>query len=120
MVGDGQGWDSEKSLLNLEMVSRREGKKVQLTLQASGQHANDLNPVLKKTSPDVLKVSFGERRELAAGHFIQVPMIIEIPAGSRPAVHLGGKQGEMGEIVIETGHPEAKTMRIPVRFGIGD
>jgi hypothetical protein len=120
VVGDGQGWDSEKSILNLEMVNRHEGKQVQLTLQARGAHAKDLHPVLKSASPDVLKVSFGQRKELAAGHFVQVPMTIEIPAGSRPAVHLGGKQGEMGEIIIETGHPEAKTMRIPVRFGIGD
>jgi len=31
---------------------------------------------------------------------------------------MGGKGGKLGEIVLETGHPEATTMKIPVRFAI--
>ncbi|MCC7085170.1 MAG: DUF1573 domain-containing protein [Pirellulales bacterium] len=119
MIG-GNEWDSENGLLSLGTVSGRKGAKVEMKLQAHGPHAKDLHPVLKSAKPDLLKVTFGERRELAGGHFVQVPMTIEIPIGTRPAVHLGNKQGEMGEILIETGHPEANILRIPVRFTVGD
>lgn len=120
IIGGGNGWDSDKGILNLETVSRREGRKIELKLQARGEHAKDFNPQVRSVNPDFLKVTFGERRELARGNLVQVPMTVEIPAGSRPAVHLGNDQGKVGEILIDTGHPDAKSMRIPVRFAVGD
>jgi hypothetical protein len=120
VIGDSDGWDSEKGMLNLGMISRREGRKVDLKLQARGSHAKDFKPSVRSVKPDQLKISFGERREQFRGNVVQVPMTVEIPLGSRPALHLGNTQGEVGEILIDTGHPEAKTLRIPVRFGVGD
>jgi hypothetical protein len=120
VIGDGRGWDSEKGVLSLGMISRSEGAKVELLLQARGSLAKELQPAVQSAKPELLKVTFGKKRELAAGNLVQVPMTIEVPAGSRPAVHLGNSQGDMGEIVIDTGHSKAKTLRIPVRFAVGE
>ncbi len=120
VLGDARNWDSETGILSLGTISRREGAKVELWLQARGSHAKDLQPTLLSAKPDQLKVSFGQRQEIAGGRLVKVPLIVEVPAGSRPGVYLGNKQGEMGEILINTGHPEAKTLRLPVRFAVGD
>jgi hypothetical protein len=118
VIGTSSGWDADTGVLSLGTISRREGAKVQLVLQAHGPHAKDLQPKLHAAKPEELKVSFGLRQEIAGGRVVKVPLIVEVPAGSKPSVHLGNKQGEMGEIVIDTGHPEASTLRLPVRFTV--
>jgi hypothetical protein len=116
----GDGWDTETGVLTLGTISGRDGGKIQLTLQARGPHAKDFQPTIQSTKPDQLKVSLGDRQEIVGGRIIKVPLIIEIPAGSRPSVHLGNKQGELGEILIDTAHPEAKALRVLVRFAVTD
>jgi len=35
-------------------------------------------------------------------------------------VHLGGQEGKVGEILIDTGDLDAQTLRILVRFAVGE
>lgn len=116
----GPRWDSDKGVLTLGMVKRSVGDKAQLFLQARGSERGTLKPKVLKASPESLKVTVGEVVEMAGGNLIRVPLTIEVPPNSRPSIHLGGPQGELGEILIDTGHPEAKELRIRVRFAVGD
>ncbi len=116
----GRGWEAESGMLSLGSVSQREGAKAALFLQARGPHRDDLKPSVKEVFPESLQVSLGEPQLLAGGQLVRVPLTIAVPAGMRPALHLGNQQGKLGHVLIDTGHPEAKTMKLWVRFAVGE
>jgi hypothetical protein len=120
VVVAGRGWDDDHSLLMLGTVSSREGSKTQLFILAHGSHRNDLNTKIKSVTPDLLKVTLGEPQGGAGDTSVRVPVTIEIPPGTRPVLHLGGEEGKLGEILINTDLPEARTIRILVRFAVGE
>lgn len=114
----GRNWDDDHSLLTLGNISAREGAKAQLFILANGPHRQQVHPKVREVSPEMLKVKLGEPSEIAGGEQVRIPVTIEIPPGARPSVHLGGSEGSLGEIVLDTGLPEAATMKIRVRFAI--
>jgi hypothetical protein len=116
----GRGWDDERTLLTLGTVSGREGTQTQLFIVAHGADRQKLHPTIKKVTPDLLKVSLGTPLSGEANSPVRVPVDIEISPGSRPALHLGGEEGKLGEILIDSGLPKADTIRIRVRFAIGE
>jgi Protein of unknown function (DUF1573) len=116
----GPNWDDDHSLLTLGTVSGREGVKAQLFILAHGPHRKQLRPVVKEVNPDVLKVTFGDITTGADDGPVRVPVTIQIPPGLPPMLHLGGQEGKVGEILIDTNDPEAATVRIRVRFAIGE
>jgi hypothetical protein len=119
MVLVGRGWDPERGVLTLDTVSGRDGAKADLFLLVAGPDRGKVHPTVKAVKPDVLKVTVGKATELANSQ-VRIPLTLEIPPGSRPALHLGGAEGTLGEILFDTGHPEAKTLKMRVRFAIGE
>jgi hypothetical protein len=120
VVVAGRGWDDDHSLLTLGTVSGHDGTTAELFIVAHGNQRNNLHPVIKSVTPDDLKVTLGEPQGGEGGSPVRIPVTVKIPPGTRPALHLGGEEGKMGEILIGTDLPEAKTIRILVRFAVGE
>ena len=68
--------------------------------------------------PSVLKVSLGQPSEINNGAVVADAVMIDIPPGSPPVNHLGSEQGKLGEIILETTHPQVPKLRILVRFAV--
>jgi hypothetical protein len=64
-----------------------------------------------------MKVKIDEPKKLK-DTLVQTPLEIEIPAGTRPMVHLDTAQGEPGRIVLTTTHPKIKELAIDVQFTV--
>src|SRR5262249_7240815 len=114
----GRGWDDDHSLLTFETVNAQDGAKAQLFILAGGPHRHEGHPKIKGISPDTLKATLGEPTEVTASEQIRIPITIAIPPGSGPAIHLGGAEEKLGEIILDTGLSEARTMKIRVRYAI--
>jgi hypothetical protein len=116
----GPNWDEDRGLLTLGTFSSREGMRAELFILAHGPHRKQLHPTIKQINPDIMKVTFGEPVEGGADSLIRIPMTLEIPPGLQPMLHLGGQEGKLGEILINTSDPEAETIRVRVRFAIAE
>lgn len=114
----GPDWSSSLSVLRLGLIESHQGAKRTLRLVTRGPHRKDIKFSVAKKTPEFLQVSFGEMVEVNQGLVTQVPITIEVPKGSPQANHLGSNIGEMGEIVLETNHPDAKEVRLRVQFAI--
>ncbi|MFM7108973.1 MAG: DUF1573 domain-containing protein [Planctomycetaceae bacterium] len=115
----GPGWDSARQTLVLGTVSGRAGLTTQLFITARGAHAADVRPVVREVEPGSLVVTVGEPRPVGSGGSLRIPLEIAIPPGSRPANRLCSESGPPGRIVLDTGHPDAPTLTIPVCVAIG-
>ncbi|HEY2880835.1 MAG TPA: hypothetical protein VGJ15_00330, partial [Pirellulales bacterium] len=71
-----------------------------------------------QVSPEFLKVTVGEPVELPGGNQVRIPLSVQIPPDMMPQTHMGGVEGKLGEIVLSTGDPEAKELKLRVRFAI--
>jgi len=112
----GPGWSDEHGLLDLAAVASRDGAERRLLLIVRGPHRREVHFEPAEISPDLLRVELGHTKEVNNGLVLQTPIWIRIPPGSRPANHLGGEQGDLGTILLKTGHPKAPLLRIRVRF----
>jgi hypothetical protein len=118
VVVGGRYWDKDNDVIRFDTLNAREGASTKLFILASGPYRDQVKPKLKSVSPEFLKVTVGEPAAIEGSEQVRVPLSIEIPPDAPPGNHMGGKGGKLGEIVLETGHPEAATMKIPVRFAI--
>jgi len=109
----GFGWNAKSSLLRLGNVVGAEGKEVRLKVSLRGEHALATKLEVASVDPPELKVTLGERRELGK-ELVHVPLLVEIPVGTRPMVRAGGASSEEAEIVLRTTHPLSPevTMRV--------
>jgi hypothetical protein len=114
----GPNWDREHGLLDLGTVASGDGARRQLLLVARGPHRQKVSFSPTEVYPDLLRVELGETKPINNGQVFHTPLTIEIPKGSRPANHLGSEGGKLGTILLETGHPEAKQLRIRIRFAV--
>jgi len=114
----GHGWDTESGTLNLGAVRSSAGRQARLILVVRGPHRKEVKFKPITAVPGLLKVRLGATSEINNGAVVQTPLIIDIPPGSPPANHLGSQQGQLGEIVIETTHPQVHKLRILVRFAV--
>jgi hypothetical protein len=115
----GPGWDSARQTLVLGAVSGRNGFKRKLFLTAKGPHRDLVRPVVREVVPESLLVTVGEGAAVGSGNALRFPMDLEVRPGSRPVNHLCSDQGPAGRIVLDTGHPDAPTLSIPVCIAIG-
>jgi len=114
----GRGWDTDHDMLRFDTLNAREGAKTNLFILAAGPYRDRVRPKLKSVSPEFLKVTVGEPAAIEGSEQVRISLKVEIPVDAPAGNHMGGKDGKLGEIVLETGHPEAPTMKIPVRFAI--
>jgi len=124
VVGDisiyGPGWNRRRGLLALGKIRSTEGKKVRLNLAIRGEYAADTEFTVASVEPEELKVSFGEHRKMKE-QLVHVPLLIEVPAGTKPMVWLGKPASTDATIVLETTHPETSEVlcRRAVRQQVG-
>jgi len=116
----GPGWDAERGVLNLGTVSSRVGLERRLWLVVRGPSRKEIAVKLARVSPRAMEISFGDRQEINQGAVIQIPLLLRIPPGSPTVNRLGSEQGGLGEIVLETNHPQIPVFRILVRLAIED
>jgi hypothetical protein len=112
----GENWDDEHGMLTLGVVSGKTGIKAQLFLTVRGKNRDEVSFSLDQATPSALKVSFGEPKRQRS--FTKVPLTIEISKGTPSMNHLGSQQGKLGQIFIATTHPQAKSLRLLVRFAV--
>ncbi len=116
-----RGWVEENGVLDLGTVSSRTGGQYTLSLFAGGPHHAEIKygPVeIDPDSLDVLKVEIGQTVPVNNGAMSRTTLTITIPAGSRPANHLGSDTGKLGQIKIKTSHPDVPMLRVHIRFAV--
>lgn len=116
----GSDFSTSNSMLRLGLVKSKEGMQRTLRIVTRGPHAKDIKFTVAKKYPEFLDVKLGEKTELKDGQVTQVPVTIKVPAGSPPANHLGTVLGKIGEVVLETNHPDLKEVPIKVYFAVED
>ena len=114
----GHGWDPDTGILHLGEVSRNLGAQRRLMLVVRGPMRKQVTFKPLSVAPDVLRVSLGRPGEINHGAVVQVPLTVDIPPGSPPVNRLGTEQGKLGEIILETTHPQVPKLKILVRFAI--
>jgi hypothetical protein len=114
----GRGWNAERGVLALGAIDGDEGLKKELAVFIRGEHPERIALEVAETKPGALRVRFGEKQVLKEGEVVKVPLVVEIPPGTRPINCLGGAQGDMGEILIHTNHPQADKLRLLVYFAV--
>jgi len=77
-----------------------------------------VHPVVRETIPKSMVVEIGQAAAIGSGTIIRIPISISIPPGSPPCNHLGSKQGVLGRIVLDTGHPSSPSITIPIRVAV--
>jgi len=114
----GVGWKEDDGYLNIGPVQSKSGTSRKLMLLARGPHRHDAQITVGEVWPEFLKVTVGDKSEINDGAVVQYPLTIEIPPGSPYVNHLGSQLGKLARVVIETTHPDAKQVKIPIRFAV--
>ena len=120
----GAGWSSETGILEIGAVDGRSVVERKLIVMARGMNAKDVKFKVVSVEPDFLKVNLGKTTVLGSGMLSQTELLIEIPESKTlgkkvPVNHMGGENGKLGEILLETYYPEIHAVRIRVRFAVG-
>lgn len=114
----GPGWDSRTGVLKFPPVAGKEGSQRSLLLLVRGPHCKATTFRLTRVAPECLAVELGPTKTGADGESTRTPLVIRIPAGSPPVSHLGPPQGELGQIEIDTNHPQQPQLRLLVSFAV--
>jgi hypothetical protein len=111
----GRGWNADTGVLMLGAVGRS-GFEQTLNIFTRGPYRKEVRFTPGRVDPDLLHVKLGPTSPLGDGTVYRTPLTIQIPRGSRPANFLGSKQSRLGEIIIETTHPQAPRLQLRVSF----
>jgi hypothetical protein len=112
-------WSEDGGLLRMMPFKSADGGKAKLYVNIRGDHAADTAVQIEDGSvtPPELKATLGEREKIRDG-LERIPLLLEIPAGTRPMVRAGEDQGGEGEIIISTTHPRTSKLRVRVHFTV--
>jgi hypothetical protein len=111
----GAGWVEATGTLRITPTKSAEGSSTRLNLSVRGDHAKSTELKVASVTPDELKASLGELKVIR-DNFVQIPLMVDIPPGSRPIVMMGEDQGGEGEIILSTTHPQTPEVRLKVVF----
>jgi hypothetical protein len=114
----GGGWNDKAGMLTLGTVRSGAGSRRTLLVVVGGPHRKEVEINTKEVVPDLLEVEVGPTEEARDGSVTQTPVTVSIPPGSRPANYLGPAEEQLGKIMIETSHPNARLIKILVRFAV--
>jgi hypothetical protein len=121
VIGDmslfGPGWNAKRGLLRLGQVRSKEGKQTRLIIAIRGTHAENTELKIASVRPTELQATLGPSRRMSA-QLVHVPLIVEIPAGTRPLLRRSERFGEAAEIDISTTHPKTSQLKLQVEFAV--
>jgi hypothetical protein len=120
----GTGWNESQGVLRLGLINGKEGKHARLNVAIRGEHAPHTKLEVASVDPPELKVSLGEAKEMSK-QMVHVPLLVDIPAGTRPMVRIAKLAGEEDDtqkgdavILLKTTHPDTEEVRLLVRFSV--
>ena len=115
----GREFAHQLSVLRLGTVDAKQGRQEKLRILVKGTHRENTEFEIKQVNPDdVLEVSLSEPKSINKGAVYMRTLTVKVRENSRPVNRLGADQSEYGKIVIETTHPDVKTIPIYVRFSV--
>ena len=125
-VGDvflvGPGWSSETGVWDIGAADGGKVTQRRLVLLVRGPNAKDMKFKVARVDPGFLKVKLGETT-VEDSELSKTELLIEIPDSkalgkNAPASYMGGENGKLGEILLETTRPPLHSLRIRVRFAV--
>ena len=121
VVGDvsifGPGWNAHKGVLRMGSFASSKGKTVKLKVAIRGKYAKEARLEVAETDPPQLQATLGEPRQMGDTR-LHVPLVVEVPAGSKPIVRLGEPVSSDALIVLRSNHEEIPEVRLRVRFAV--
>jgi hypothetical protein len=114
----GADWDYAYDILNIGALRNGEATTRHLLLMVRGPHRNDVAFKATAVDPKFLKVEIGKSKEINHGTVVQTSISVAVPADSPVCSHLGGSQGSLATIDLETTHPQVPKLRLRVRFAV--
>ena len=121
LIGGGGGvvFNAEHNLLRVGSVPSAKGATFNMHVLVKGPERENVELSVGTLFPDgVLAAKIGPVQSLNRGAVLMYPLTVEITPGSRPALHLGSRQGKLGKIVIETTHPNARQVPLYIEFAV--
>lgn len=113
----GRGYSSERDRLDLGPVNGEKGTERTLYVLLRGEGGAEAELTVAETFPSFLQAELGERAKVS-DTLQRVPLVVRVPPGSPPAVHVGGQDSTLGRIVIRTTHPRVPQIPIGVGFTV--
>lgn len=118
IVAIGVDFNSKHSVLSLGTVKQDRGAKAKLKMLVAGEFRDKIELGTPVCEPDFLKVTYGEHKSINNGSATEVPIEIEIPAGTPIMSLLGKGEDGVGRVTIPTNHSSMKEVRILLHFSI--
>lgn len=113
----GHGWNETSGVLHMEPMTSETGGSARLNITVRGEHAAETELKVAKVEPAEMKAELGQRRQMG-DRLMQQPLIVSIPAGTRPMVRGGEDQGGVAEVVLSSTHPMTPEVRLRVQFTV--
>ena len=114
----GRNFRENRNLLDLRTVRQDEGVTANLHILVKGPYRDDIELEVVGSDPeDVLLATIG-KADRSNPKVVRFPLKIEIPAGARQVSRLSLDSGKAGSVTIRTTHPQAKEVRVLVRFAV--
>lgn len=112
----GRGWDSATRKVAMGRIPSETGATRKLTIFVRGPLRDEVELNTPVVTPENVIVTLGEPQGIGEAKSVQYPLTIEIPKGAPVMNHLGNDQGELGNITIETTHPDVPQLEIRLQF----
>jgi hypothetical protein len=112
------GWNSDLNLLSIGPVKSKLGATKKLWILVRGPHRDEVQVKSAKIEPPLLKVTIGEPAASGDAPVVKIPLTIEVPKGAPAVNYLGTDANRAAEIDLETTHPDAKQIKLYVRFAV--
>lgn len=121
VIGDisifGPGWIARRGLLKLGTIRSEQGKQVRLNIAIHGKDAGNTQLEIVSVEPTELRASLGKPHTMGK-HLVHVPLLVEVPTGTRTMARRGADFGEAAQIVISTTHPKTPQLKLQVEFAV--
>ncbi len=116
----GSKWDRRANALRLGTISRKAGLKTTIYLTAKGEFRNEVLPRVVDVVPSSLDIKIDQPSQIGGGDVVRIGIEIQIPPNAPTTNNLCTETADRGFILLETGHPNTPTLKIPVCVAISE
>jgi hypothetical protein len=113
----GPDYNDMKDMLRLGPVVASQGAERKLIVFLRGDRGKGVELRVGETDPSFLQAELGERKAIS-DNVVQVPLMIRVPQGSPPGVHMNRQDSRPGRIILHTTHPQVPEINIQVEFTV--